>query len=31
MDPYLGFGKSLCVLYFSILLLLFPLGGPIER
>jgi len=31
MDPYLGFGQSLCVLYFSILLFLFPLGGPIER
>jgi len=31
MEPYLGFGQFLCILYFFILLFLFPLGGPIER
>lgn len=31
MEPYLSYGQFLCVLYFLILLLLFPLGIPIER
>lgn len=31
MEPYLGFGQKLCLLYFLILLLFFPLGGPIEK
>jgi hypothetical protein len=31
MEPYLSFGQFLCLLYFLILLLFFPLGGPIER
>jgi len=31
IDPYLEIGQKLCVLYFSILLIFFPLSAPIER
>jgi len=31
IDPYLGIGQLLCIFYFLILLIFFPLGGPIER
>jgi len=31
MYPYLGLGQFLSLFYFLILLIFFPLGGPIEK
>jgi len=31
MSPFLGLGLKLSIFYFTILLIFFPLGGPIER
>jgi hypothetical protein len=31
MSPFLGLGLKLSIFYFTIFLIFFPLGGPIER